>query len=62
MPFIFLKVLAVRAKPILVEQEDSWQVVLGNIFQEILPFFNINVAAASSIENCCMVTETLIMK
>ena len=38
-----------RAKPILVKQKDIWQLGLGNIFQEIQPFFNIYLPATHVI-------------
>ena len=53
MSFIYLKVLVIRTKDILIKQEDIWQLGLGSIFLEILPFLNMYLPACnhSTIEN-----------
>ena len=69
MSFIFLKVLVIRTKPILVKQKDIWQLGLGSISREILPFLSICLPVAHAIILplrififCHMVIMILILK
>ena len=39
----------IRTKPILVKQNDTWQLGLRSIFQEIQPFLNIYLPATHVI-------------